>query len=134
WIMAVDYGSGRRIAFGRAGAPPASLADAVVASCSIPGWYRPKDIGGQRYIDGGVRSSTSVDLLARADLDQVFVLAPMASYTMDSPWHPAVRLERVFRRIITLALTREVRKVEATGKKVLVLTPGPEDLAVMGAN
>jgi NTE family protein len=134
WIMAVDYGSGRRIAFGRTGAPPASLADAVVASCSIPGWYQPKDIDGQRYIDGAVRSSTSLDLLARTDLDEVFVLAPMASYAMDSPRHPAVRLERVFRRILTIALTREVRKVEASGKKVTVLTPGPEDLAVMGAN
>ena len=134
WIMAVDYGSGRRVAFGRAGAPAASLADAVVASCSIPGWYQPKDIDGQRYIDGGVRSSTSLDLLARADLDEVFVLAPMASYALDSPRHPAVRLERVFRRIITIALTREVRKVEASGKRVTVLTPGPADLAVMGAN
>ena len=42
WIMAVDYGAGRRVAFGRMGAPVAPLADAVVASCSIPGWYQPK--------------------------------------------------------------------------------------------
>ena len=31
-------------------------------------------------------------------------------------------------------LPREVRKVEATGTKVTVLTPGPEDLAAIGAN
>jgi NTE family protein len=134
WIMAVDYGSGRRIAFGRAGAPAATLADAVVASCSIPGWYEPKEIDGQRYVDGGVRSSTSLDLLSRVALDEVYVLAPMASYVLDSPWHPALRLERVFRRIVTLALTREIRKVRATGATVTVLTPGPADLAAMGAN
>jgi len=134
WIMAVDYESGRRIAFGRSGAPGASLADAVVASCSIPGWYEPKIIDGRRYVDGGICSGTSLDLLSRADLDEAYVLAPMASYALDNPRSPAARLERVFRRIITLGLTREVRKVEAKGTTVTVLTPGPEDLAAIGAN
>ena len=38
WIVAMDYDTGRRIAFGRADSPPASLAEAVLASCAIPGW------------------------------------------------------------------------------------------------
>lgn len=134
WIVAVDYESGRRISFGRSGTPAVPLADAVVASCSIPGWYEPKSINGRRYVDGGVCSSTSLDLLARADLDEVYVLAPMASYLLDRPWHPGVRLERMLRRVVTIGLGREERKVRATGARVTVLTPGPEDLAVMGAN
>jgi NTE family protein len=134
WIMAVDYHSGRRVAFGRAGAPEVPLAAAVVASCSIPGWYEPKDIDGRQYVDGGVCSSTSADLLSRVPLDEVYVLAPMASFELDNPWHPALRLERVFRRIMTLALARELRKVAATGAAVTVLTPGPEDLTAIGAN
>ena len=79
WIVAVDYDSGQRVVFGRAGAPAAPLPDAVVASCSIPGWYRPARIGGRRYVDGGVRSLTSLGLLAEVGLDEVYVLAPMAS-------------------------------------------------------
>jgi NTE family protein len=134
WIIAVDYESGRRISFGRPGTPAVPLADAVVASCSIPGWYEPKNINGRRYVDGGVCSSTSLDLLARADLDEVYVLAPMASHVLDRPWHPGVRLERMLRRVVTIGLGREERKVRATGARVTVLTPGPEDLAVMGAN
>lgn len=134
WIMSVDYESGRRVAFGRLGAPPASLSDAVVASCSIPGWYEPKLIGDRRYVDGGVRSSTSLDLLARAELDEVYVLAPMASYQPDRPRNPALRAERLVRQFITNGLTREVRKVEAAGVRVTVLTPGPEDLAAIGIN
>ena len=134
WIMAVDYESGRRVAFGRPGSPAVSLPDAVVASCSIPGWYEPKVINGRRYIDGGVRSSTSLDLLARVDLEEVYVLAPMASYDMDNPWSPSARLERWARRMITARLTADVRKVRATGAKVTVLTPGPEDLTAFGAN
>lgn len=134
WIVAVDYQSGRRVAFGRPGAPATSLPDAVVASCSIPGWYEPMVIDGRRYVDGGVRSSTSLDLLARANLDEVYVLAPMASYETDSPRHPAARVERLFRRLITTALTVEVHKVRAAGTTVTVLTPGREDLAAIGAN
>jgi NTE family protein len=134
WVVAVDYESGRRVSFGRPGAPAATLPDAVVASCSIPGWYEPKVIGGRRYVDGGVRSSTSLDLLARAGLDEVYVLAPMASYRLDNPRNPAARLERLFRRWVTAALNVEVGRVRATGTKVTVLTPGPADLAAIGAN
>ena len=66
WIVAVDYDTGRRVMFGREGAPRVPLADAVVASCSIPGWYEPAVIDGHHYVDGGVRSSTSLRSLAQA--------------------------------------------------------------------
>src|SRR6266498_4014690 len=84
WVMAVDYDSGRRVAFGRAGAAPATLPEAVVACCSIPGWYRPTLIGGRRYVDGGVHSTTSLDLLAEVDLDEIYVLRqwPATSWTV----------------------------------------------------
>ena len=71
WIVAVDYDTGRRVMFGRAGAPQVPLADAVVASCSIPGWYEPPYIGGRRYVTSDVRSSTSLPILAQAGLDEV---------------------------------------------------------------
>ena len=135
WIVAVDYDRGRRVFFGRPGAPRAPLADAVVASCSIPGWYRPAVIGGRRYVDGGVRSPTSLRSLTRAGVDEVFVLAPIASLVAGRlPRQPLERLERRLRALITMALLREVRALRAAGIGVTVLTPGPEDLAVMGAN
>jgi NTE family protein len=134
WVMSVDYESGRRVAFGRPGAPAAPLPDAVVASCSIPGWHEPKVIGDRRYVDAGLRSNTSVDLLSRVPLDEVYVLAPMASYQTDRPRNPALRAERFVRHLIANGLTREVVKVRATGAAVHALTPGPEDLAAMGMN
>ena len=135
WIVAVDYDRGRRVFFGRPGAPRATLADAVVASCSIPGWYEPAVIGGRRYVDGGVRSPTSLRSLARAGVDEVFVLAPLASVVAGRlPLQPLERLERRLRALITMALLREVRALRAAGIAVTVLTPGPEDLAVMGVN
>src|SRR6476469_407701 len=65
WVVAVDYDSGRRIVFGRPGGPPSTVGEAVLASCSIPGWFTPQVIDGHRYVDGGVASSTSLGLLAR---------------------------------------------------------------------
>jgi NTE family protein len=134
WIVAVDYDSGRRVAFGRQGAPPATLPDAVVASCSIPGWYRPAEIAGRRYVDGGVRSATSAALLARAGLDHIYVLAPLACMAPDRPRKPHERIERRIRRLITFTLRREVHVLRSHGAQVTVLTPGPDDLAAMGIN
>jgi len=134
WIVAVDYDSGRRVIFGREGAPPASLPDAVVASCSIPGWYAPVDIAGRRYVDGGVRSTTSLGTLARAGVSEVYVLAPMASIVTDRPGMPHERLERRLRRLITRSLLREAQELRAQGIRVTLLTPGPADLAAMGIN
>src|SRR3954447_6350930 len=53
WIVACDYGTGRRVPFGRAGVPEADMPDAVAASCAIPGFYHPVTIGDRRYVDGG---------------------------------------------------------------------------------
>jgi NTE family protein len=137
WVVAVDYDAGRRVVFGRSGAPPASVAEAVLASCAIPGWFTPQVIDGRRYVDGGVASSTSLGLLARPgapELDEVYVLAPMASHELDHPWDPVARMERSLRRLLTRWLDAEVRAVRATGTRVVVLTPGPADLAAMGGN
>ena len=91
-------------------------------------------IDGRRYVDGGVRSPTSLGMLARTGLDEVFVLAPMASVVADRPRMPHEVLERQLRALLTMALLREVRALRAAGIAVTVLTPGPEDLAVMSVN
>lgn len=134
WITAVDYDCGHLVAFGRDGAPDATLPEAVVASCSVPGWYRPAVIGGRRYVDGGVRSGSNADLLARAGVTEAYVLAPAASLTSDSPRGPVECLERFVRRFMTRALVREVGLLRESGLDTTVLTPGPEDLATMGGN
>ena len=134
WVVAMDYDSGRRVVFGRDGAPAAPLRDAVMASCSIPAWYTPVRIDRRRYVDGGACSPTSLDLVARLGLDEVVVLSPMTSMEYDSPSSVAARIERRLRRLVTKRLLGEVKKVAATGTRVTLLGPGPEDLAAIGAN
>lgn len=134
WIVAMDYDSGRRVVFGRDGAPHASLRDAVRASCAIPGWYAPVRIGGRRYVDGGTCSPTSVDVVRSLELDEVVVLSPMSSLSYDSPTSVAGRVERRFRRLSTRRVVRELKKVAATGTRVVFLGPTDVDLAIIGAN
>jgi NTE family protein len=132
--VAMDYESGRRTAFGAPDAPEADLSDAVMASCAIPGWYAPVAIGGRRYVDGGACSATNVDLVAGLGLDEVFVLAPMVSFSVDHPVHWRTRAERHWRLRVTRRCMREVAKVHAHGTEVTVLGPGAEDLEAMGSN
>lgn len=134
WIVATDFETGRRTVFGADGAPEATVSEAVMASCAIPAWYQPMVIGGRRYIDGGTCSATSADLLARQQLDEVYVLAPMASFELDCPSSALARIERQLRRATTRRLLREAEKLRAVGTSVTMLAPGPEDLEVIGAN
>jgi NTE family protein len=78
-IVAVDRGSGRRVTFGADGAPEASVADAVAASCAIPGYFAPVEIGGREYVDGGVWSPTNLDLARARSGDRVLCLVPTAA-------------------------------------------------------
>jgi NTE family protein len=78
-IVAVDRGSGRRVAFGTDGAPEASVADAVAASCAVPGLFAPVRIGDREYVDGGVWSPTNLDLARAGSGDRVLCLVPTAA-------------------------------------------------------
>ena len=133
-IVAMDYDEGRRVVFGSPDAPPAALSEAVMASCAIPGWFEPVTIGGRPYIDGGAWSATSVDVLVDAEVDDVYVIAPMVSFDVDDPDGFFTRLERQWRRRVTQRCLTEIDEVESQGSQVHVLGPGREDLIAMGGN
>jgi NTE family protein len=133
WLVAVDFDDGGRVAFGRAGAPRASLPEALRASWAVPGWFPPVPVAGRRYVDGGVASPASADLLADTDVDEVIVVAPMAS-TTQGPRRGLGRIEGALRGHMRRTLDREVALLRARGKRVVRVEPGPEDLAVLGPN
>ena len=60
-VCCVDKRSGKRVVFGAPGAPRATVADAVTASCAIPWVFAPVRIGEREYVDGGVWSVTNLD-------------------------------------------------------------------------
>lgn len=58
------------------------LVDAVTASCAIPGVWPAATIGGARYIDGGIRSFTNLDLAA--GYARTLVVAPIPDPVLDA--------------------------------------------------
>jgi NTE family protein len=134
WAIAADYSSGKRVAFGRDDAPDANVADAVAASCAIPGFYHPVKVGGRRYVDGGICSTSNLDLLCGADLDLVVCLNPMSSVAPIAGGSPADRFAGVMRAAAGRRLAHEARKLRADGTEVLILQPGRDDCALMGLN
>lgn len=73
-IPAVDAYTGEAVIFDRTSG--VTLAQAVAASCAVPGVWPPVTIGRSRFIDGGVRSNANADLAA--GLDRVLIITPSA--------------------------------------------------------
>ncbi len=135
WITATDYCTGERVVFGRVGAPAADLPAAVAASCAIPGVYRPVGIGGRLYVDGGLYSATSMDLLIGVGLDLAICLNPMSSQGVTPrPRKLADRLQGLAEHAAHRSLIAEAEALRASGTPAVLIEPGPEDLAAMGLN
>jgi NTE family protein len=134
WAVACDYRTGKRVPFGRVDAPTAEVADAVAASCAIPGFFRPVEIRGRPYVDGGVCSASSLDLVAGSGLDLVICLTPLASRHRVGGLHPFDRLGDASRGANGRRLGYEAKKVRRYGTEVVFIQPDAEDLAVMGRN
>lgn len=134
WAVACDYADGRRVPFGREDAPPADMYEAVAASCAIPGFYHPVQIGPRRYVDGGVRSASNLDLLADRDLDLVICLNPTSSLANAAARRLLDRPALAMRAASGRRLGHEAKRVRAGGAEVLLIQPVAEDLAVMGTN
>jgi len=134
WIVACDYETGRRIPFGRADAPDGDLVDAVAASCAIPGIYHPVTVGGRRYVDGGIYSTSNADILRDEDLDLVVCLNPTSTLHPIRAINPRDAFNLVFQRASGRRLGREAKKLRAAGTDVVLIQPLEEDLVAMGPN
>ncbi|HET6817754.1 MAG TPA: patatin-like phospholipase family protein [Mycobacteriales bacterium] len=130
WIVAVRRRDGRRVVFGRQGAPETDVAHAVAASCAIPGFFHPVEIDGETYVDGGAHSPTNADLLRGQDFDVVLVSSPMSI----DPGALRPTLDIGLRLFWHRRLKREVRALRGRCTHVVAFEPGGELLQVMGIN
>ena len=112
-ITAVDAATGAFTVFERGSG--AGLVDAVGASCAVPCVWPPVTIGGRRYIDGGVRSSTNADLASGHA--RVVVLAPSTG-----GFGPMA------------SVGRQVAALRRAGAQVAVVTPDKAAREAFGGN
>jgi len=132
WLMATDLDTGERVAFGQEGAPTAHLAEAVAASCAIPGFYHPVTINGRTFVDGGCWSPANLDVLEPLNLDVVICLNPTSSLERSTRWRDS--LSNAYRNASGRQLAWEAHKLRRKGTRVVLLQPGIEALLVMGTN
>jgi NTE family protein len=126
-VCAARADTGARTVFGRSGGPPVRLDAAVAASCAVPGYFRPVEISGVRYLDGAVHSPTNADVLRREDLDLVVVSSPMSASRGRSLGADAPLRFAHHRR-----LRSEVRALRSAGMQVVVFEPDRALQATMG--
>lgn len=136
WLVAVDDQTGERKAFGRDKTEVSKLdiSQVVCASYGVPGWCPPVAINNRTYIDGGVVSPCSADMLIDTDIDEIIMLVPMACSQPDKPFSWFKKIERSVRKGMTAIVDKEVTLLEAAGKKVIRIEPTAEDLHAFGYN
>ncbi len=127
-ISAVDRRNGRRVMFGSPGAPPATVGQAVAASCSVPWLFAPVRIAGRDYVDGGVWSATNLDAAPARLHTQVLCLNPTANIAGS---HSMLAL---IRSVARSALSVETMVLRRRGAVVQAVAPNLDAAAAMGTN
>jgi NTE family protein len=125
-VAAVQRRTGRRVVFGAPGAPDATVAEALTASCALPRTFPPARIGGHEYVDGAVWSPTNADVAPASREAHVLVLAPMSS--MHGPFMAGVRLAT------RAAMLAEAAALRGRGAHVRLVTPDERAAAAIGVD
>jgi NTE family protein len=123
-IVAVVRASGRRVVFGSPGAPEATVAQALSASCALPLTFAPAVIGGHEYVDGAVWSTTNADVAPAGRDAEVLIVGPMTS--LHGPFHAGVRAAA------RTAMLLEASALKARGARVRIITPDRGSAASIG--
>lgn len=83
FVAATDLDTCERVVFGEDGAPEATIADAAAASTAIPLLYSPRQVGDHTYLDGGLRSTTNIDIAIAHGAKLVICINPLVPYVHD---------------------------------------------------
>ncbi|MFI8975218.1 patatin-like phospholipase family protein [Nocardia asteroides] len=134
WCVACDYRSGRRVVFGRDPETPADVADAVAASCAVPGMFQPVWIGRRAYVDGGVHSLSNLDVVGGRGLDLVICLNPSSSLASPRARRAQDLAWSAIRKASGRRLGAEARQVRSGGTAVVLLQPTQADLQLFDPN
>jgi NTE family protein len=123
-VAAVERDSGRRVVFGAPGAPAATIAQALSASCALPLKFAPAVIAGHEYVDGAVWSPTNADVAPTRRDAQLLIAAPMAS--LYGPFSASVRAASRATALV------EASALKARGAHVRIISPNRNSSVSIG--
>jgi predicted acylesterase/phospholipase RssA len=103
YLTATDLDTCERIVMGGSDWDDVPISRAVAASTALPMVYKPVEIKGRHLVDGGLRSTTNVDIAVEAGAKFVIVVNPLVPYVND------------FQKVIPTMLGSRVRRVADMG-------------------
>ena len=150
YLTATDLDTCERIVFGEEGWSDVPISKAVQCSTTLPLVYKPVDLKGRQLIDGGVRSTTNVDIAVEKGAKFIIVVNPLVPFVNDfEKTIPTVfgnRVRRVsdmglpaianqtFRLIAHARLHQAVEQWEERypGVDIILVEPDPNDELMFG--
>jgi NTE family protein len=103
YLTATDLDTCERIVFGEDGWSDVPISKAVECSTCLPIVYKPVDLKGRQFVDGGIRSTTNVDIAVEKGAKFIVVVNPLVPYVND------------FQNTIPTVFGRRVRRVSDMG-------------------
>lgn len=103
YLTATDLDTCERIVFGEDGWSDVPISKAVQCSTTLPIVYKPVDLKGRQLIDGGVRSTTNVDIAVEKGAKFILVVNPLVPFVND------------FEKTIPTVFGKRVRRVSDMG-------------------
>ncbi len=83
YLTATDLDTTERIVFGEGEWADVPISAAVAASGALPMIYEPVTINGREFIDGGIRSTTNVDVAVEHGAKFIIVINPLVPFVND---------------------------------------------------
>lgn len=103
YLTATDLDTCERIVLGGPEWDDVPISRSVAASTALPMVYKPVEIRGRHLVDGGIRSTTNVDIAVERGAKFVIVVNPLVPYVND------------FQKVIPTMLGSRVRRVADMG-------------------
>ena len=83
YLTATDLDTCERLVFGDAGWDDVPISKAVQCSTALPVLYKPVDLKGRQLVDGGIRSTTNVDIAVEKGAKFILVVNPLVPFVND---------------------------------------------------
>jgi predicted acylesterase/phospholipase RssA len=103
YLTATDLDTCERIVFGEEGWNDVPISRAVQCSTTLPVVYKPVDLKGRQLVDGGIRSTTNVDIAVEKGAKFIIVVNPLVPFVND------------FEKRMTTVFGSRVRRVSDMG-------------------
>jgi NTE family protein len=83
YLTATDLDTCERIVFGEEDWNDVPISKAIQCSTALPIVYKPVDLKGRQMVDGGIRSTTNVDIAVEKGARFIVVVNPLVPYVND---------------------------------------------------